>query len=169
MRIRFGVITVSDRASRGERADESGPALAELIRSKDWEVARMQILPDDREQLRRALVQWADEDLADVVLTTGGTGFAPRDVTPEATLDVLEKEAPGLAESMRIAGSAVSPHAMLSRARAGIRGNVLIINLPGNPSGAVQGLQVVLPALEHAVELLRGQPSAEKGHKRDVV
>ena len=109
------------------------------------------------------------EAVADVILTTGGTGFSPRDVTPEATLAVIEREAPGLAEAMRAASAAKSPHGMLSRARAGIRGHVLIINLPGSPDGAIENLEVVLPALEHAVQLLRDDPRSEAGHRKAVV
>ncbi len=164
MSLRFGILTVSDRSARGERPDASGPALAELIRQQGWQVALQSILPDDRKALQETLTAWADGRQVDIILTTGGTGFAPRDVTPEATRAVIQREAPGLAEAMRSAGQAKSPHAMLSRAVTGIRGPVLIINLPGSPKGAVESLQVVLPALEHAVQLLREDPQAEKGH-----
>ncbi len=162
--LRFAVLTVSDRSSRGEREDQSGPALAALIKQQGWDVLRQSILPDDLSTLRKTLADWSDRDDVDVILTTGGTGFAPRDVTPEATRSVIEREAPGLAEAMRIASAAKSPHAMLSRAVAGIRGKVLIINLPGSPKAAVENLQVVIPALEHAVSLLREDPEAEAGH-----
>jgi len=164
MKIRFAVLTVSDRSSRGERADESGPALIKVIKAQGWEVTHQEILPDDLLLLQETLSAWADRDDADVILTTGGTGFAPRDVTPEATRSVIEREAPGLAEAMRAASLSKSPHAMLSRAVAGIRGKVLIINLPGSPKAAVENLQVVLPALEHAVKLLHDAPDAEAGH-----
>lgn len=169
MKMRFAVLTVSDRSARGERPDTSGPRLAELVRSKGWEVSHQEILPDDALALREKLAQWADEGVADVILTTGGTGFAPRDITPEATLSVIEREAPGLTEAMRAASATQSPYAMLSRARAGLRRGVLIINLPGSPSAAVQNLEVVLPALEHAVHLLREDPGAEAGHREGVV
>ena len=162
--LRFAVLTVSDRSARGERADASGPALIKLIESQGWEVRRSGILPDDQGSLRETLAVWADSGDVDIILTTGGTGFAPRDVTPEATRAVLERETPGLAEAMRSASGLKSPHAMLSRAVAGIRGKVLIINLPGSPKGAVENLQVVLPALEHAVQLLQEDPHAEAGH-----
>ncbi len=162
--LRFGVITVSDRSSRGERDDASGPALVGLIQGQGWIVVRRIILPDDLTILHETMVSWADCDEMDIILTTGGTGFAPRDVTPEATRQVIERDAPGLAEAMRAASLAKSPHAMLSRSVAGIRGKVLIINLPGSPKGAVENLQVVLPALEHAVQLLRNDPDAEAGH-----
>lgn len=169
MSIRIAVLTVSDRSASGTRADESGPALAALVRTMGWEVTRQQIVPDDHGVLRDTLADWADQRVADVILTTGGTGFAPRDITPEATLSVIDREAPGLAEAMRAASAAKSPHAVLSRARAGIRGGVLILNLPGSPAGAVENLQVVMPALEHAVALLREDPGAENGHRKAVV
>ena len=164
MSIRFGVLTVSDRSARGERPDASGPALIEMIKHHGWEVIRQNVLPDDFSLLSELLESWSDRDDVDVVLTTGGTGFSPRDVTPEATRAVIERDAPGLAEAMRTASAAQSPHAMLSRAVAGIRGRVLIINLPGSSKAAVENFRVVIPALEHAVKLLRENPDAEKGH-----
>lgn len=164
MTLRFAVLTISDRSSRGERPDASGPALVEFIQSRGWVVTRRDVLPDELGVLRESLAALADRDEADIILTTGGTGFAPRDVTPEATREVIEREAPGLAEAMRAAGALKSPHAMLSRAVAGIRGKVLIVNLPGSPKGAVESLQIISPALEHAVQLLRGDPRAEAGH-----
>jgi len=162
--LRFAVLTISDRSARGERPDTSGPALIEVIKTRGWEVKYSNILPDDLSILRASLMTSADTGDVDIILTTGGTGFAPRDVTPEATRAVIEREAPGLVEAMRAASGARSPHAMLSRAAAGIRGKVLIINLPGSPKAAVENLQVVLPALEHAVQLLRDDPNAEAGH-----
>ena len=164
MGLRFAILTVSDRSAGGEREDASGPALAELVKAQGWSVLRHAVLPDDLLMLRETLLAWADRDDVDVILTTGGTGFAPRDVTPEATLDVIQRPTPGLTEAMRAASAARSPHAMLSRAVAGIRGKVLIVNLPGSPKGAVENLQVILPALEHAVALLREDPDAEAGH-----
>lgn len=161
MPIRFGILTASDRSARGERPDVSGPALAELVQASGGVVAQSAILPDDRSALSARMREWADSGLIDVILVTGGTGFAPRDVTPEATRDVIEKEAPGLAEAMRAASLKITPHAMLSRSVAGIRGRTLIINLPGSPKGAVENLQVVLPVLEHAVQLLRDE---DAGH-----
>jgi molybdopterin adenylyltransferase len=164
MPLRFGVLTVSDRSSRGERPDESGPALVELIKTQGWDVTQLGVLPDDFNLLRGALMEWADSDTVDIILTTGGTGFAPRDVTPEATRGVIDREAPGLAEAMRLASAAKSKHAMLSRAISGIRGVVLIVNLPGSPKAAVENLRAITPVLEHAVQLLREDSRAESGH-----
>lgn len=169
MILRIAILTVSDRSARGERQDQSGPALAGRIQANGWLVARRETLPDDLQLLRETMAQWADEDLADVILTTGGTGLAPRDVTPEATLAVLDREAPGLAEAMRAASASSSPHAMLSRARAGTRARSLIINLPGSPAAAIENLEVILPVLQHAVDLLRDDPGAETGHRKPVV
>jgi molybdopterin adenylyltransferase len=164
MVLRIAVLTVSDRSSRGERPDRSGPALVELIKAQGWQVQRTEIVPDDFDVLRETMSAWADAGGIDIILTTGGTGFAPRDVTPEATRAVIDRDAPGLAEAMRLASAAKSKHAMLSRAMAGLRGTVLIINLPGSPRAAVENLETVMPVLEHAVQLLRGDPQAEAGH-----
>jgi len=164
MSISFGILTVSDRSARGERPDLSGPALAELVTAQGWKVERTAILPDELTALRTALSAWADEGGLDVILTTGGTGFAARDVTPEATRLVIEREAPGLAEAMRFESLKSTPHAMLSRGLAGMRGSVLIINLPGSPTAAVENLQVILPVLPHAVELLHDHPDSERHH-----
>ena len=161
MTLRFAILTVSDRSSRGERADVSGPALVELVRSRDWEVVGQKIVPDDIEAIMGALQAWADSGDADVILATGGTGFAPRDVTPEAARAVIERLTPGLDEAMRYASLQITPHAMLSRAVSGIRKRTLIITLPGSPKGASENLQVVVPALEHAVKLLREE---DAGH-----
>lgn len=165
MSIRIGIITVSDRSARGERPDASGPALEEVVVGQGWSVVRREILPDNRRALENLLAVWADSGTLDLILTTGGTGFSPRDVTPEATLAVVERAAPGLAEAMRTASLLVTPHAMLSRAAAGIRSRTLIVNLPGSPRGAVENLQVILSVLPHAVQLLREDPQAEAGHR----
>ena len=162
--LRFGILTVSDRSSRGERPDLSGPALVELVTAQGWKVTRTAILPDDLSDLRATLSAWADKGGLDVILTTGGTGFGLRDVTPEATRLVIERDAPGLAEAMRSQSLKLTPHAMLSRALAGMRGSVLIINLPGSPKAAVENFQVILPVLPHAVELLHDHPDAERHH-----
>ena len=164
MTIRFGILTLSDRSSRGEREDASGPALTRLIQAEGWIVAKQSLLPDDESAIRQILMDWADSKEMDVLLTTGGTGFAPRDLTPEATRAIIEREAPGLAEAMRAASLKITPHAMLSRVVTGIRKKTLIINLPGSPKGAVENLQVVIPVLPHAVQLLRDDPKSESTH-----
>ena len=164
MTIRIGIITVSDRSSRRERLDESGPALENAIVQQGWLVIRTTILPDDIGQLTSTLIEWSDGGEMDVILTTGGTGFSPRDITPEATQAVIQRSAPGMAEAMRLGSLRITPHAMLSRAIAGIRSKTLILNLPGSPKGALENLAVVLPVLPHAVQLLIEDPSAEAGH-----
>ena len=164
MTIRFGILTLSDRSARGERADSSGPALAKLIQGQGWSVVKHEVLPDDESAIRAILISWADSREMDVILTTGGTGFSARDVTPEATRAVIEREAPGLAEAMRAASLRVTPHAMLSRIVTGIRRKTLILNLPGSPKGALENLQVVLPVLPHAVQLLHEDPASESTH-----
>jgi len=164
MTIRFGILTLSDRSARNERADASGPAVADLILAQNWEVAKQAVLPDDESAIRAVLIEWADSGDIDVILTTGGTGFASRDVTPEATLAIIQRGAPGLAESMRSESLKKTPHAMLSRAVAGIRGRTLIVNLPGSPKGAVENLQMILSVLPHAVQLLRDDPRSESSH-----
>jgi molybdenum cofactor synthesis domain-containing protein len=164
--IRVGILTVSDRRARGERADLSGPALEAAIAGglAQAMIAARDIVPDEREFIAARLTRWSDEDALDLIVTTGGTGFAPRDVTPEATRMVIERETPGLAEAMRAASLRVTPHAKLSRAAAGIRGRTLIVNLPGSPKGAVENLSTILPVLPHALELLREDPDAEARH-----
>ena len=164
MTIRFGILTLSDRSAKGERADASGPALAELIRAQNWSVTKQAILPDDESAIRSALIEWADSGEMDIILTTGGTGFAPRDITPEATRSVIQRDAPGLAETMRADSLKKTPHAMLSRAVAGIRARALIVNLPGSPKGAVENLQTILPILPHAIQLLTDDPNSEASH-----
>lgn len=163
--LRVGILTVSDRSARGERPDLSGPALVERIQAQGWQVTRTGIVPDDLPTLQHLLAEWADAGDCDVILTTGGTGFSPRDVTPEATQAVITRPAPGLAEAMRAASLQVTPHAMLSRATAGIRSRTILINLPGSPRGAVENLEVVLAVLPHAVQLLQEDPGAEAGHR----
>ncbi len=158
--IRFAILTASDRSARGERLDESGPALAELVKLQGWTVVHQEILPDDETAIKEWLIQWSDGDRIDVLLVSGGTGFAPRDVTPEATLAVVHRRTPGLDEAMRRASMEKTPHAMLSRSVSGIRGKTLIVTLPGSPRGATENLQVLIPALEHAVRLLREEQTA---------
>src|SRR5262245_53768023 len=164
MTIRFGILTLSDRSSRGEREDASGLGLVRLIQAENWSVTKQAVLPDDESAIRAVLSEWADSGNLDVILTTGGTGFAPRDVTPEATRAVIDREASGLAEAMRATSLKVTPHAMLSRIVTGIRKKTLIINLPGSPKGALENLQVVIPILPHAVQLLQDDPASESSH-----
>lgn len=164
MMLQFAILTVSDRSFRGERDDAAGPALMRLVEAQGWRVTITALVPDDESAIREKLISWADDTGLDVILTTGGTGFAPRDVTPEATRAVIEREASGLAEAMRAASLQVTPHAMLSRIVTGIRKRTLILNLPGSPKGAVENLQVVIPVLPHAIQLLRDDPASEASH-----
>ncbi|MCD6554961.1 MAG: MogA/MoaB family molybdenum cofactor biosynthesis protein [Anaerolineae bacterium] len=165
MAISVGILTVSDRSYRGEREDASGPLIRQLVAERLGAVVEREgVVPDERDIVASTLVVWCDEGL-DLILTTGGTGFAPRDVTPEATKDVIEREAPGLAEAMRAEGLKTTPHAMLSRAIAGIRGSTLIVNLPGSPRAVREGLEVILPALPHGIEILKGIHGADRRHE----
>jgi molybdopterin adenylyltransferase len=162
---RVGILTLSDRGAAGEYEDHSGPAIRELVVQRMGAVvAEYAVIPDEFERIRSTLITWSDERQLDLILTTGGTGFAPRDVTPEATKAVIEREAPGLVFAMLRDSLAVTPHAMLSRAAAGIRGRTLIINLPGSPKAVRENLESILPTLPHALELLRESPEAEAGH-----
>ncbi|MBW1991802.1 MAG: MogA/MoaB family molybdenum cofactor biosynthesis protein [Deltaproteobacteria bacterium] len=153
---RVGILTVSDKGHTGERQDTSAPELARLLDASQFEVKQIRVVPDEQEAIVEALVAWSDEEKLDLILTTGGTGFTPRDITPEATLAVAERLAPGIPEAMRAAGLAHTPRAMLSRGVAVLRGGTLIINLPGSPKGARESLEAVLPALPHALEKLKG-------------
>lgn len=151
----FGIVCVSDRCSKGICEDKSGPLIKELV-SPFGKTKEYLIVPDEREEIEKALIYLSDDVKADIVFTTGGTGFAPRDVTPEATLAVIEKNAPGIAEAIRMKSLSITPKAMLSRAISGIRGKTLIINLPGSPKAVRESIEVVLPVLDHAVETLSG-------------
>lgn len=151
------VLTVSDRSFRGERPDEAGPLAASLLEAAGYQVLETALVPDEQPQIEAALVRLAER--AALVVTTGGTGFSPRDVTPEATQAVCERMTPGIPEAMRAASLAITPRAMLSRAAAGIRGGTLIVNLPGSPKAARENLEAVLPTLEHGLKMLLGGPA----------
>lgn len=153
--IRVAILTVSDKGSNGQREDRSGPALVEVLTGSAV-ISKVLIVPDEIDQIKSALIGWCDSGEIDVVLTTGGTGFAPRDVTPEATIAVIDRLVPGITEAIRLESLRITPRAMLSRATAGIRKRTLIINLPGSPKAAVECISVFLPVMAHAVETLRG-------------
>jgi molybdopterin adenylyltransferase len=157
--VRAAVLTVSDGVAAGEREDESGELLAELLAGEGFEVER-RLVADERESIADAIVELAEE--AALVLTTGGTGFSPRDVTPEATAEVLERPAPGIAEAIRADAIAKTPHGLLSRGLAGVRDRTLVVNLPGSPGGCRDGFEVLRPALKHALGLLTGEQTAHK-------
>lgn len=157
--MKIAILTLSDRSARGERADASAPALADWLAQRGYGVVQTEIIPDDAPTIVAKLTEWADSGRFDLILTTGGTGVAPRDVTPEATLQVLQRVVPGIGEVMRARSLQKTPHAMLSRAVAGIRGTSLIINLPGSPKGAVECLEAVWEAVPHGVAKIQGDPS----------
>ncbi len=157
--VRAGVLTVSDKGAQGLREDESGRVVAQLLEGKGYTVAKQGIIPDESDQIARTLRNWADDEHLALIITSGGTGLTPRDVTPQATMSVIDYEVPGMAEAMRAESLKKTPHAMLSRAVTGVRGTCLIINLPGSPRGARENLEAVLPALDHALAKLAGDPS----------
>lgn len=157
------VITVSDKGARGERVDTSGPALVELLKNRDYAVVYTAVIPDDFAAIQEQLIQCADELGVSLILTTGGTGFSPRDITPEATLGVIERETPGIPEAMRAASMRITPRGCLSRSVAGIRGGSLIINLPGSKKASQENILAVIDAVEHGLEMLASAGSAGCG------
>lgn len=157
--IKTAILTISDKGSRGERIDETGPSIRNELMNKEYIIDYSKIIPDDKEEIERELIYLSDELKVDLILTNGGTGFSKRDVTPEATRNVIEKYVPGIGEAMRMKSLSITPKAMLSRAIAGIRGRTLIINLPGSPKGAVENLQFILPAIPHGIAILTGEAS----------
>ena len=163
--MKVGILTVSDKGAKGEREDRSGAAIREIMETAGWEIVRYRVVPDEPDLIRAALVEWAEEGV-DLVWTTGGTGFSPRDWTPEATKAVIERETPGISEAIRLAGMKKTPTAMLSRAAAGIRKSTLIINLPGSEKAVRESLEAVMAALPHGIEILKGT-SGECGRPPD--
>lgn len=157
--IRIGVLTASDLAAAGKRADTSGDTIVSWAETRGFEVRARELVPDETDRIAGVLARWADDGAIDVILTTGGTGFGLRDVTPEATLAVLERVAPGIAEAIRAASRDAFPRVDLSRGVAGIRAATLIVNLPGNPAGVQDGIAALDPIIEHAVQILRGEPT----------
>jgi molybdenum cofactor synthesis domain-containing protein len=155
--INFGILTVSDKGSRGQRQDKSGEAIRDIVAHLGSYVVKYEVVPDEADVIAARLTDWADRGEVDIILTTGGTGLGRRDVTPEATLSVIDKEVPGIAEIMRVKSLEKTPMAMLSRAVAGLRGQCLIVNLPGSPKAVEECLEIILPALPHAVEIVKGE------------
>ncbi|MBE2220573.1 MAG: MogA/MoaB family molybdenum cofactor biosynthesis protein [Anaerolineae bacterium] len=163
--MKIGVLTISDRGASGEYEDLSGPVITKIISDNlNWQVSHQAIVPDDVTIIAESLRHWCDQNVQ-LILTTGGTGFSPRDVTPEATRQVIEREAPGIAEGLRAESLKITKHAMLSRGIAGIRGQTLIINLPGSPKAVRENMQVLLPILPHALELLNNDAGSEQSHR----
>jgi len=157
--MKTGILTISDKGARQERVDTSGPAVAEVLKGIGAVIEKYEIIPDEINVIAQKLVEYADELHLDLVVTTGGTGVAPRDVTPDATRMVIQKEIPGMAEAMRMESLKKTPHAVISRAIAGIRGRTLMINLPGSPRGATENLRAILSAIPHAVSKIQGDPA----------
>jgi molybdenum cofactor synthesis domain-containing protein len=157
--IKVGILTVSDKGSKGKRVDSTGPAIKQLLDDKDYNVEYYKIVPDEMEDIEKELVYLSDTIKLDLVLTNGGTGFSKRDVTPEATKNVIHKYVPGFGEAMRLKSLEITPKAMLSRAISGIRNSTLIVNLPGSPKGATENLHAILPALPHGIAILKGEDS----------
>ena len=160
--LNFGILTISDKGWRGQRYDESGKTIRDRLSSLDSRVVSYEVVPDEKDVIASKLSEWADEGGVDVILTTGGTGLGPRDVTPEATLAVVDRVVPGLTEAMRAETFSKTPFAILSRAVAGIRGRCLVVNLPGSPKAVRECLEVVLPVIPHAVEIIKGEVTEHK-------
>jgi len=162
----IGVITVSDKGAAGERKDTSGPLIEEMLKEIGGILNKYVIVPDDRDKIANTLRNMCDVDKLDVIFTTGGTGFSPRDLTPEATLDVIDRLAPGISEAIRMKSLSITPKAMLSRAVSGIRKQSLIVNLPGSPKGVKESLEVIMPALSHGIGILKGVEGECGNHKK---
>lgn len=159
LEVRTGILVLSDKASRGERADKSGRIAAEMLEGEGFSISKREIIPDDLQQIVATLIRWVDNEGLSLIVTSGGTGLSPTDVTPQAMEQVIEYQVPGMAEAMRAASLKRTPHAMISRAMVGVRGSCLIINLPGSPGGVRENLSVLLPALKHALSKLLGDTS----------
>jgi molybdenum cofactor synthesis domain-containing protein len=157
--IKTAILTISDKGSRGERKDGTGEVLRSLLEESSYRIVHYKIIPDEIDEIVEELIKASDELKVDLILTNGGTGFSKRDVTPEATLKVINKQVPGIPEAMRMGSLQITNKAMLSRAVAGIRNETLIINLPGSPKGAVENLEIIMPALEHGIDILKGEAS----------
>ena len=166
MSFTIGVITVSDKGAAGERKDTSGPLIEEMLKEIGGILNKYVIVPDDRDKIAHTLRNMCDVDKLDIIFTTGGTGFSPRDLTPEATLDVIDRLAPGISEAIRMKSLNITPKAMLSRAVSGIRKQSLIVNLPGSPKGVKESLEVIMPALSHGIGILKGVEGECGNHKK---
>jgi len=160
--LNIGIITVSDKGWQGQRQDKSSQVIKDGLSSLDHHIVKYEIVPDEADVIAGKLIEWADEDSVDIILTTGGTGLAQRDVTPEATLSVVDKVVPGITEAMRAETFKVTPSAILSRAAAGVRGRCLIINLPGSPKAVRECLEVIIPVIPHAIEIIKGEVTEHK-------
>ena len=160
------VITISDKGAVGERIDTSGPAICEVLKNNDWDVVYTKIIPDDFDMIKETFIECADEKGIALILSTGGTGFSPRDITPEATLSVIERRTPGIPEAMRAESMKITPHGCLSRSEAGIRGRSLIINLPGSKKAAIENIECVIKSVRHGVDMLMSEGSANCGEER---